>query len=97
MQLIALAKKYKWIDEEKKHFGKEGTGYEFTGCTGERFRKELDANIARKEELGRKVNLKAMHMLASAEDQVWQGWGEVHCGSHPGATIGRTQTAVGTG
>jgi hypothetical protein len=70
IQQLNLAKQHRWIDEEKQHFGKEGSSYDFTGFSVNRAKVDFDTKKQRKDELTRKVNARAMNDLAVAEEQV---------------------------
>uniref|UniRef100_A0A914WK10 SMC hinge domain-containing protein n=1 Tax=Plectus sambesii TaxID=2011161 RepID=A0A914WK10_9BILA len=65
-----LVKQFTWIEEEKKHFGKAGSSYDFGGTfNAKKARQELEDKKARKDDLSKKVNMKAMNMLTEAENQ----------------------------
>lgn len=70
LQTAELEKKHTWISEEKHHFGRSGTAYDFEGYSLERGRKEIEERTARKQQLERSINAKAMNMLGTAEEQV---------------------------
>lgn len=67
-----LEKHHKWINDEKRHFGKVGSTYDFTGYTMDIGMKGLDEKKKRKEFLESTINAKAMHMLGTAEEQCRQ-------------------------
>uniref|UniRef100_W6NDZ1 RecF RecN SMC protein domain containing protein n=1 Tax=Haemonchus contortus TaxID=6289 RepID=W6NDZ1_HAECO len=64
------AKAHPWISDEKSHFGKKGTEYDFTGYTQEKASKEIADMKARKNELGKNLNTRAMGVLSQVEEQV---------------------------
>ncbi|VDO30261.1 unnamed protein product [Haemonchus placei] len=64
------AKAHPWITDEKAHFGKKGTEYDFTGYTQEKASKEIADMKARKNELGKNLNTRAMGVLSQVEEQV---------------------------
>lgn len=70
LQAARLEKQHKWIAEEKHHFGRAGTAYDFTDYSIEKGNKELEERTARKHVLERSINAKAMNMLGTAEEQV---------------------------
>lgn len=75
VQMKQLVKQFTWIEEEKKHFGKAGSSYDFGGTFNpKKSRQELEDKKARKEDLSKKVNMKAMNMLTEAENQVRLFW-----------------------
>ncbi|MFH4975124.1 hypothetical protein AB6A40_001833 [Gnathostoma spinigerum] len=69
---IKMEKTYRWINEEKVHFGKQNTGYDFTSYSVERGKAEIEEKKSRKMALEKTMNPKAMHMLGSAEEQCRQ-------------------------
>uniref|UniRef100_A0A0N5AQ25 Structural maintenance of chromosomes protein n=1 Tax=Syphacia muris TaxID=451379 RepID=A0A0N5AQ25_9BILA len=67
-----LEHRYKWITDEKRHFGKPGSMYDFTEYSMDSGVKALDEKKKRKEFLENTINAKAMHMLGQAEEQCRQ-------------------------
>ncbi|KJH44532.1 RecF/RecN/SMC protein [Dictyocaulus viviparus] len=64
------AKSHSWITDEKAHFGKKHTEYDFTGYTQEKASKDITDIKARKNELGKNLNTRAMGVLSQVEEQV---------------------------
>ncbi|KAJ1360941.1 Structural maintenance of chromosomes protein 2 [Parelaphostrongylus tenuis] len=64
------AKAHPWIYDEKAHFGEKDTEYDFTGYTQEKATKAIADIKARKNELGKNLNTRAMGVLSHVEEQV---------------------------
>ncbi|ETN74598.1 hypothetical protein NECAME_12867 [Necator americanus] len=63
-------KAHPWINDDKSHFGRKNTEYDFSGYTQEKASKEIADMKARKSELGRNLNTRAMSVLSQVEEQV---------------------------
>ncbi|WKX94398.1 hypothetical protein Q1695_011560 [Nippostrongylus brasiliensis] len=64
------AKAHPWINEDKGMFGRKDTEYDFTGYTQEKAAKNIADMKARKNELGKNLNTRAMGVLSQVEEQV---------------------------
>uniref|UniRef100_A0A183F461 Myosin_tail_1 domain-containing protein n=1 Tax=Heligmosomoides polygyrus TaxID=6339 RepID=A0A183F461_HELPZ len=64
------AKAHPWISDERSHFGKKNTEYDFTGYTQDKATKAIADLKARKNELGKNLNTRAMGVLSQVEEQV---------------------------
>ncbi|KAK5973088.1 RecF/RecN/SMC protein, partial [Trichostrongylus colubriformis] len=64
------AKAHPWINDEKSHFGQKNTEYDFTEYTQEKASKEIADIKARKNELGKNLNTRAMGVLSQVEEKV---------------------------
>ncbi|KER34025.1 hypothetical protein T265_00213 [Opisthorchis viverrini] len=58
-----------WITEERQHFGVENGAYCFTTRDPNEARRRIQTLKERRERLSRTVNMRAMNMLGSAEEQ----------------------------
>ncbi|TGZ75663.1 hypothetical protein CRM22_000242 [Opisthorchis felineus] len=58
-----------WIAEERQHFGVENGAYCFTTRDPNEARRRIQTLKERRERLSRTVNMRAMNMLGSAEEQ----------------------------
>ncbi|EYC45534.1 hypothetical protein Y032_0424g1216 [Ancylostoma ceylanicum] len=63
-------KAHPWISDDMSHFGKKNTEYDFTGYTQEKASKDIADMKARKNELGKNLNTRAMSVLSQVEEQV---------------------------
>uniref|UniRef100_A0A0N4UFC7 SMC_N domain-containing protein n=1 Tax=Dracunculus medinensis TaxID=318479 RepID=A0A0N4UFC7_DRAME len=57
-----LEKKHKWISDEKRHFGRTGTAYDFTNYTIEKGKHELEERLSRKQYLERTINCRQLEL-----------------------------------
>jgi len=64
-----LEKQYPWIVDEKKNFGTARGFFDFASYSYDSGKKELDALGERKKELESTLNINAMRMLGTAEEQ----------------------------
>ncbi|VDD92839.1 unnamed protein product [Enterobius vermicularis] len=71
-QSAHLEKQHKWISDEKRHFGRALSAYDFSNYSMEIGMKALAEKKKRKEFLENTINAKAMHMLGTAEEQCRQ-------------------------
>ncbi|KAI6185372.1 Structural maintenance of chromosomes protein [Aphelenchoides besseyi] len=65
-----VEQKNSWITEEKEHFNKPGTSYDFRTMTAESIRHDINAMKERRSELERRVNVNAMKSLTEEEQRV---------------------------
>ena len=58
-----------WIAEERRHFGKEHSAYDFSTKDPRDAQKRIGKLQETKEKLSKTVNMRAMNMLGKAEEQ----------------------------
>lgn len=63
-------KNYNWIADEEQFFGHPKGAYDFNSVDVRQLGKNINHMEERKEELGRKLNLRALNMLGKEEEQV---------------------------
>jgi len=68
-QAEIIEQQYSWITEEKEHFNKPGTQYDFRNTTSRDIQQQIREMKDRREELDRRVNVNAMKALGEAEER----------------------------
>ena len=66
----SLLEKYDWIADEKKYFGQPNTVYDFNTQDPKEAEKRIQKLTETKNKLSKNVNVRAMNLLGSAEEQV---------------------------
>ena len=66
----SLLEKYDWIADEKKYFGQPNTVYDFNEQDPKEAEKRIQKLTETKTKLSKNVNVRAMNLLGSAEEQV---------------------------
>lgn len=64
-----MLRKYAWIAEERQHFNKPGTIYDFAAKDWRKAEDDIAKLEDQKKKLGRKVDLRGMNMLGQTEDR----------------------------
>ncbi|KAF5397968.1 hypothetical protein PHET_08629, partial [Paragonimus heterotremus] len=64
-----LLEAHPWIVEERQHFGVDNGAYCFTSRDPNEARRRIQSLRERRDRLSRTVNMRAMNMLGSAEEQ----------------------------
>jgi len=65
----SLIEKYSWIADERKYFGQPNTAYDFSVQDPKEAEKRIQKLSENKEKLSKNVNVRAMNLLGSAEEQ----------------------------
>jgi structural maintenance of chromosome 2 len=65
-----LLEKYDWIAEERQFFGQPNSPYDFTVNDPKEAERRIQKLTESKEKLSKSVNMRAMNLLGSAEEQV---------------------------
>ena len=65
-----MIEKYSWIADERKYFGQPNTAYDFSVQDPKEAEKRIQKLSENKEKLSKNVNVRAMNLLGSAEEQV---------------------------
>ncbi|RUS73082.1 hypothetical protein EGW08_019163 [Elysia chlorotica] len=65
----SLLEKYDWIADEKKYFGQPNTVYDFNEQDPKEAEKRIQKLTETKTKLSKNVNVRAMNLLGSAEEQ----------------------------
>ncbi|CAD5210876.1 unnamed protein product [Bursaphelenchus okinawaensis] len=65
-----LVRTHSWLEEEKVHFNKPGTDYDFRSRTVDSVIREIDHIKTRRKELEQRVNMNAMKNLSEQEEHV---------------------------
>ncbi|KAK7100070.1 structural maintenance of chromosomes protein 2-like [Littorina saxatilis] len=68
-QVTLLLEKYNWIAEECPQFGKPNTPFDFTVNCPKEAEKRIQKLTETKDKLSKNVNMRAMNLLGSAEEQ----------------------------
>lgn len=65
----SLLEKYDWVADEKKYFGQPNTAYDFNEQDPKEAEKRIQKLTETKNKLSKNVNVRAMNLLGSAEEQ----------------------------
>ena len=68
--MVLLLEKYNWIAEEKQFFGQANSPYDFNVNNPKEAEKRIQKLTDNKDKLAKNVNIRAMNLLGSAEEQV---------------------------
>uniref|UniRef100_A0AC35U0H0 Structural maintenance of chromosomes protein n=1 Tax=Rhabditophanes sp. KR3021 TaxID=114890 RepID=A0AC35U0H0_9BILA len=68
VEVKEIEKAHEFVIHQREHFDKPGTNFVFTGETHETLKAKAHENAKMLEELGKSVNKKAIHLLATSED-----------------------------
>ena len=69
-QVTLLLEKYDWIADECQFFGQPNSPYDFTVNDPKEAERRIQKLTETKEKLAKSVNMRAMNLLGSAEEQV---------------------------
>ncbi|GFS17315.1 structural maintenance of chromosomes protein 2 [Elysia marginata] len=69
LEVESLLEKYDWIADEKKYFGQPNTVYDFNEQDPKEAEKRIQKLTETKNKLSKNVNVRAMNLLGSAEEQ----------------------------
>lgn len=71
LQVESMLEHYDWIVDERKFFGQPNTIYDFSTQDPKEAEKRIQKLSETKNKLSKSVNVRAMNLLGSAEEQVW--------------------------
>lgn len=66
-QVSRMEREHEWIEDEKEHFGRTGTPYDFNGQNINECRASLRKLTERSQNMKKKINPKVMNMIDSVE------------------------------
>ena len=70
LQVESLLEKNPWIADERKYFGQPNTAYDFNAQDPKEAGKRIEKLEETRDKLQKNVNVRAMNLLGSAEEQV---------------------------
>ena len=69
-QVTLLLEKYDWIADERQFFGQPNSPYDFSVNDPKEAERRIQKLTETKDKLAKNVNMRAMNLLGSAEEQV---------------------------